>query len=123
MIRDDDMLIWSDELRTFTLDDGGQIEESAATSEDYLFKVNTFNVFWTISQDMIQLNDYCVLCLQQTAIHLQVLNKDLADLKSGIGKVNTKYGDFSAEAMMCLEERIPLWNDNNSFLSRAMCLI
>ncbi|MDP9312780.1 MAG: hypothetical protein M3R24_18150 [Chloroflexota bacterium] len=121
--REGDELVWSGLLQAVELDENMNVV-SGPPAGDYLFRGTRYDpLFWDISAEMIQLNDYCVLCLQQTAILLENMQGELRDLKTGKAHVETPLGDFTEEMIMSIEEKIPVWNDTNQFLSRAMCLI
>ena len=120
----DDELVESDLFQTFSFDEAEQKKLEEDIPPDYLFRVERFSEeFWLIATKMAQLNDYCVLCLQQTSRHLDQLHKQFKDLQSGKDRILTEYGDFTGETIDYLEEQIPTWKDSYKFISRATCLI
>lgn len=76
---------------------------------------------------MAQLNDYCVLFLQETSNKLKRMKKDLKELESGTKHIivdeGPLTGDFTGETIMVLHEEIPVWEDTYSFIARATCLL
>jgi hypothetical protein len=119
-----DELVWADLLQAFDLDENGNFVVALPEVDDYLFRAEPFSeLFWTISFEMVQLNDYCVLCLQQTGKQLDSMQSELRALKRGEKRADTPLGDMTFEAIMSIEEEIPRWEDTYQFLSRAMCLI
>lgn len=120
----DDELVESDLLQIFSFDEEEQKKIEEDIPPDYLFRVDSFSKeFWLIATEMAQLNDYCVLCLQQTSQHLGELHKQLDDLQSGKKRILTELGDFTGEVSLDLEEKIPTWEDTYQFISHATCLI
>ena len=72
--------------------------------------------FWTIAWEMAQLNDYCVLSLQETSRKLKEMQQELKELESGTRRVTVEdsffgSGDFTGETITSLHEEIPVWED------------
>jgi hypothetical protein len=91
---------------------------------DYLYEVDRFSQpFWTIAEEMTQLNDFCVLCLYAARSQRDRLVKELDRLRTGEGRFVTDLGDFTGEAILVLGEQEPAWQDTCEFLTSAMCLV
>lgn len=121
---DSDLLHWSDELQAFFLDE----EMQAAVPDDYLFRTDTFDeCFWKIAMEMEQLNDYCVLLLQETSSKLASLMSELRALEAGEKSVVVDErpwtGDFTGETIYVLSEKVDIWRDTYGFIARATCLL
>lgn len=121
---ENDLLCWSDELQAWFVNE----EIQASIPEDYLFRVERFSKeFWTIATEMAQLNDYCVLFLQETFSKLNELKWKLKELEAGEKRVvvdeGPLAGDYTGETIMVLDEEIPIWEDTYSFIARATCLL
>ncbi|MBN3945132.1 MAG: hypothetical protein HWQ38_00995 [Nostoc sp. NMS7] len=84
--------------------------------EDYLFTVERFSeVFWYISNRMAQLNDYCVLTLQETENHYTRLLRQRHKLEND---PNAPAEDFDV-----LDYNLPKWEDTIHTVSRATCIL
>ncbi|MBK8905861.1 MAG: hypothetical protein IPM53_32060 [Anaerolineaceae bacterium] len=120
-----DLLFWSDDLQADFINE----EDGKTIPDDYLFRPDErfSNEFWTIATEMTQLNDYCVLLMQETSKKLKVLKSEFGDLESGKSRLiideGPITGDFTAERMMMLSEEIHIWKDTYAFITRATCLL
>lgn len=101
-----------------------------APVRDYLFLTATGRIEFVIfEQEMAQLNDFCVVCLSGTAQKLPELRQELGDLNEGKLRIRNVDGedvtqDVTTDMVMMLEQfEIPLWEDTQDFMVRAMCLI
>lgn len=84
--------------------------------EDYLFEPEHFsNIFWQISFQMAQLNDYCVLTLQAAEDHYATLLREKRKLE--------KNPHTSAEELDVLCDAVSAWEDNVHVVSQASCVI
>jgi len=94
--------------------------------EPYLFRSRVGRVeFISLEEEMTQLNDFCVILLDETERRLNKHRKDLADLASGrtIAE-HPESGDISDDVIQGLADHlIPTWEDTRSFVARATVLI
>jgi hypothetical protein len=124
--RRDDVLDWSDFLQVaFWEEEDGNPVNDRDIPEDYLFRPDDrFSVeFWDIAAEMAQLNDFCLLCLQQTATWLDRLKEQLRAPESNEEHAIVDSVDYTGEVIQDLEEKIPVWQDTNEFMVRAMSLM
>jgi len=92
----------------------------------YLFHSSAGTVeFVVIEEEMEQLHEYCLLCLDATNSKIEELHNQLIALKHGTENCeHPELGDIGVDAGMGLEEHeIPMWEDAQSFLLIAMCLL
>lgn len=141
-LRDDDDLCWSsllDQYHDYVLvaDEyaAAYAEEKAqflrGFPEDYLYRSDMGRACIETSMAMVQLNDFCVLCLQQAATYLEGLRSDLDNLKGGkqrnlVAAEDSPWGiaeDFTGETIDMVQDAVWTWEDTNLFLVRAMVLI
>ncbi len=117
MIKDE--LTWSGHMGTFFTEDG-EVE----VVDDYLFRPERVsNEFWMIAEELAQLNDYCVLSLQEVDAKCRDILKDIEDLELGKAEAHEKWQGFTSEALMQLEEERDIWRDTQNFLTRTSCLV
>jgi hypothetical protein len=93
----------------------------------YLFEAegNSQPIFYGVTEEMAQLNDFCMLCLDATSSHLAKL-KDAARRYSNREEIveHPDFGDVTDMAEDGLREiEIPRWKDTEEFMVRAMCLV
>ena len=93
----------------------------------YLYKAdsNPEAVFSHAQEEMAQLNDFCLLCLEGTAAKLNDFRRELSSYRMGERQAeHPEIGDITEEVAMGLEDVIiPSWEETEEFLVRAMCLI
>jgi hypothetical protein len=107
--------------------DWSVVVKCGESHSNYLFETHSGRIeFIIIDTEMSQLNDYCVLCLNETAKKLQDLKEDAKEYKKGTKSVvvEPEQWDVTQDFVMGLEEiDIPAWEDNYLFVSKAMCMI
>jgi hypothetical protein len=100
---------------------------SEGYQEDYLFEAgeDSEGVFFMVQEELEHLNDFCVLCLQQTRQRVQNLREDANGYRMGKRKASDPAeGDLSDEVAWSIEEVIlPAWNELEQVVVRAMCLL
>jgi hypothetical protein len=105
----------------------------------YLSRVRSQPVFLRIEEDMAQLNDFCVLCIEATDRHLTELRDTLRGIRSGELRLvpHPEYefilaqsqgykedGHVSDDYADCLEKYdIPRFQEMQRFMLRAMSLL
>jgi hypothetical protein len=91
----------------------------------YVARDDSQPIFHGIQEDMAQLNDFCLLCVEGTSKHLAELQHTAKRYRTGEERAeHPNFGDISDEVAWSLEEfDIPLWQDTERFMVRAMCLI
>ena len=107
--------------------DSAWLGSAEADVENYLYvaRDNSQPIFQGIEEDMAQLNDFCLLCVEGTSKHLAELKHKARRYRTGEDRVeHPDFGDVSDEVACGLEEfDIPRWQDTERFMVRAMCLI
>lgn len=103
-----------------------QIGDDFLSPPSYVFQSQSFMVsFVVIQEEMEQLHDYCLLCLEAIDKKFSSLNKDLSDYRSGKKFAEApEIGDVTGlmiDGLVHLE--IPRWSDTQGFLVKAMCLL
>lgn len=102
------------------------IGEDYVISPTYLFKTESCLVdFVVIQEELEQLHDYFLLCTKAASAKLTELKTNLADYKTGKIIANDEVlGDLTLDVIDGLEQvQIPQWEDTQSFLVTAMCLV
>ena len=97
-----------------------------SSHSNYLFQTLSGRIeFVVIDTEMAQLNDYCVLSLNETARKFHELENDVKNYRQGIERiVDAEFGEITQDVIMGLEQfEIPIWQDNYFFVSKAVCLI
>ena len=101
-------------------------ESGKVPIKDYLFHcVTGLITFVVIEEEMVQLNDFCVICLESVSMQISKLKDEHEQLVSGGQKfIDPKWGDISSDAAMFISGfYLPRWQDTQDFLVRAMCLL
>ena len=109
-----------------TLDWSDLILVGESTAPNYLFEGKSGRLeFVLIETEFNQLNDYCVLCLTQTLAKLNELRTELDTFETGKEHlVDPDFGDVTGDYVWSLSAlEIPTWEENYSFIAKAMCLI
>ena len=109
-----------------TLDWSSWVLSGEAPAANYLFETQSASIeFVVVATEFAQLNDYCVLCLEQTLGKLNELRGQLGNYKTGREPViDPTYGDVTRDAIWWLSDfEIPSWEENYHFMAKAMCLI
>ena len=73
----------------------------------------------------MQLNDFCVICLESVSNQISKLESDYEKIESGELRINhEEIGDISLDVATGLYDYvIPTWQHTQEFLVRAMCLL
>lgn len=101
------------------------VGEDYVVSPSYLFQTESCLVdFVVIQEELEQLHDYCLLCTNAAAAKLRDLDRELIGYKRGKIVADEVIGDITPEVIDGLEHfQIPQWQDTQSFLVTAMCLV
>lgn len=102
------------------------IGEAYVVTPSYLFESESGVVeFVIVQEDMDQLHDYCLLCIDAAHDKLKMLNRDLTDYQRGAEVAEyPELGDLTPEVIDGLVHvQIPKWEDTQSFLVKATCFV
>jgi hypothetical protein len=103
------------------------LESDEPPVENYLYQYGEKSqpVFAGIHQDMAQLNDFCVLCVEGTSKRLADLRELARRLRTGEERIELPdLGDVSGETLDGLGDvAIPGWQETEQFIVRAMILL
>jgi hypothetical protein len=109
------------------LHDSAWLTSDNADIKNYLYMAGDDSqpIFHGIQEDMAQLNDFCLLCVEGTSKHLAELQRTVKRYHTGEERAeHPDCGDISDQVAWGLEEfDIPRWQDTERFMVRAMCFI
>jgi hypothetical protein len=94
--------------------------------KDYLFHSSDGLItFVVIEEEMAQLNDYCLLCLNGVSKRISELGQEYRELQSGERRiVDPDFGDATTDAAWYISDvELLRWQDTQEFLVQAMCLL
>jgi len=107
--------------------DSNWLWSDGADIKNYLYMAGDDSqpIFHGVQEEMAQLNDFCLLCIDGTSKHLAELQRTVKRYRDGKERADhPEFGDVSNEVVSALESfYIPRWQDTETFLVRAMCLI
>ena len=100
-------------------------EETDIRNYLYMAANDSQPIFHGIQEDMAQLNDFCLLCIDTTSKQLADLRRTVKRYQAGeLRAHHPDLGDITSDAEWALEEfEIPRWQETEEFMVRAMCLI
>ena len=107
--------------------DSNWLWSDGADIKNYLYMAGDDSqpIFQGVQEEMAQLNDFCLLCIDGTSKHLAELQRTVKRYRDGKERADhPEFGDVSNKVVSALENfYIPRWQDTETFLVRAMCLI
>ena len=82
-------------------------------------------IFHRIQEEMAQLNDFCLLCINGVSKHLGGLEEELQRYRSGEKRAeHLDIGDITDDVVWSMEEiDLPRWREMERFMVRAMSLL
>jgi hypothetical protein len=97
-------------------------------SPSYLFTTESSVVeFVVIQEEMEQLHSYCLVCLQGTASKVRDLEHRRKKFEQGFRTpISPEYehlGIDQEDEILGIDIELPIWQDTNEFLVKALCLL
>ena len=100
-------------------------DEPELVSYLYEYTITSHPIFNEIQEEMIHLNDYCLLCITSIEKKITTMHQEIEDIRLGkTTYVYPDFGDISDDIIFSMEEfDLPRWEETQDIIVLGMCYI